>query len=42
MGDITLEPPKATMDDASRFDLDGFISKYVKTTKEGLNEIALL
>jgi Cu+-exporting ATPase len=42
MGDTTLEPPKATMDDASRFDLDGFISKYVKTTKEGLNEIALI
>ena len=43
MGDeTTLEPPKVNLDDTSRFDLDGFISKYVKTNKEGLNEIALI
>lgn len=42
MGDTTLEPPKESMDDASRFDLDGFISKYVKTTKDGFSEIALI
>jgi len=43
MGDeTTLEPPKVNLDDTSRFDLDGFISKYVKINKEGLNEIALI
>lgn len=42
MGDATLNPPKVTMDDTSRFDLDGFISKYVKTNKEGFSEIALV
>lgn len=42
MGDATLSPPKAVMDDVNRFDLDGFISKYVKKNKEGLSEIALI
>ncbi|WP_333804571.1 heavy metal translocating P-type ATPase [Sulfurospirillum sp.] len=42
MGETTLAPPKVNMDDTSRFDLDGFISKYVKTNKEGLSEISLI
>ena len=40
--DTTLEPPKVALDDVHRFDLDGFIAKYVKTNKEGFNEIALI
>ena len=42
MGETTLEPPKVMMDDSMRFDLDGFVSKYVKINHEGFNEIALI
>lgn len=42
MGDNTLEPPKLLRDDLNRFDLDGFIAKYVKKNKEGFNEISLI
>lgn len=42
MGDATLSPPKVLMDDTSRFDLEGFVSKYVKTNQEGFSEIALI
>lgn len=42
MGDVTLDPPKANLDDTSRFDLENFVSKYVKKNKEGFNEIALI
>jgi len=43
MGDTTtLEPPKNILEDTSRFDLEGFLTKYVKTNKDGLSEIALI
>ncbi len=42
MGTVTLEPPKTALEDSSRFDLEGFIAKYVKKNKEGLSEIALI
>ena len=42
MGDTTLEPPKTLHDDIGRFDLDGFLTKYVKTTQEGFSEISLI
>ena len=41
MGEVTLNPPRQSLDDISRFDLEGFISKYVKT-KEGFSEISLI
>ncbi|MDD3462256.1 MAG: heavy metal translocating P-type ATPase [Sulfurospirillaceae bacterium] len=41
MGDTTLEPPKDTREDSGTFDLDGFISKYVKKC-DGLSEIYLV
>lgn len=42
IGETTLEPPKVLHDDVARFDLDGFVSKYVKENKEGFNEISLI
>lgn len=42
MGEVTLVPPRANLEDTERFDLDGFVSKYVKQTKEGLSEISLI
>ncbi len=42
MGSHTLAPPKAFLEDSSRFDVDGFVSKYVKKTSEGFCEIALI
>lgn len=42
MGENTLEPPKTHLEESERFDLDGFVSKYVKQTKEGLSEISLI
>ena len=42
IGETTLEPPKVLHDDIARFDLDGFVSKYVKENKEGFNEISLI
>lgn len=41
MGETTLNPPKQSFDDVERFDLDGFVSKYVKE-KEGFSEISLI
>lgn len=41
MGEATLNPPKQSLDDVERFDLEGFISKYVKQ-KEGFSEISLI
>lgn len=40
-GDVTLNPPIASLDDIGRFDLEGFVSKYVKH-KEGFSEISLI
>lgn len=42
MGDVTLDPPKTALEDSSRFDLEGFLTKYVKKNKEGLSEISLI
>ncbi|MDD3342829.1 MAG: heavy metal translocating P-type ATPase [Sulfurospirillaceae bacterium] len=42
MGDVTLTPPTESLDDIARFDLDGFVSKYVKQNKEGFSEISLI
>lgn len=41
-GETTLNPPKNSMDDISRFDIDGFVSKYVKKTDDGFSEISLI
>lgn len=41
LGENTIEPPKELHDDVSRFDLDGFMQKYVKE-KNGFNEISLI
>lgn len=40
-GDVTLSPPKESFDDLERFDLESFLSKYVKE-KEGFCEISLI
>ena len=40
-GDVTLSPPKENFDDLERFDLESFLSKYVKD-KEGFCEISLI
>ncbi len=40
-GDVTLVPPKEMSDDLERFDLESFLSKYVKHT-EGFCEISLI
>ncbi|AFL69193.1 heavy metal translocating P-type ATPase [Sulfurospirillum barnesii] len=42
MGETTLVPPKAHLEESVRFDLEGFVSKYVKQTPEGLSEISLI
>ncbi len=42
VGEVTLTPPKESFDDIARFDLEGFIAKYVKENKEGLSEISLI
>jgi len=42
MGNVTLDPPKTVLEDSSRFDLEGFLAKYVKKNKDGLSEIALI
>ncbi|MDD2384989.1 MAG: heavy metal translocating P-type ATPase [Sulfurospirillaceae bacterium] len=42
MGEVTLDPPKESFDDIARFDLEGFVSKYVKQNSEGLSEISLI
>ncbi len=42
MGETTLEPPREHLEESSRFDLEGFVSKYVKKTSEGLSEISLI
>ncbi|WP_200763484.1 heavy metal translocating P-type ATPase [Nitrosophilus alvini] len=44
LGDNKLEPAVAATekDDLEKFDLDGFEKKYVKKSKEGLNEINLI
>lgn len=41
MGETTLNPPSLDKDDTSRFDLEGFLAKYVKH-KEGFSEISLI
>lgn len=41
MGEATLNPPKQSLDDVERFDLEGFVSKYVKQ-KDGFSEISLI
>lgn len=40
-GDVTLTPPRENQDDLARFDLDSFLSKYVKT-HDGFCEISLI
>ena len=42
VGEVTLTPPKESYDDVARFDLEGFVTKYVKENKEGLSEISLI
>jgi len=42
LGDQTLHPASAIEDDLSRFDLEGFKNKYIKTDNNGLHEISLI
>jgi len=42
LGDQTLQPAIPIEDDLSRFDLEGFKNKYIKTNSDGLNEINLI
>ena len=42
LGNNKLEPVNVNFDDLERFDAEGFYKKYVKTTKEGFNEINLI
>ena len=42
LGSNTIEPPKELQDDVKRFDKDGFIKKYVTTTKDGFSSISLV
>ncbi|WP_037940247.1 heavy metal translocating P-type ATPase [Sulfurospirillum arcachonense] len=41
MGENSIEPPKELHDDINKFDLDGFVKKYVKQ-KDGFSEISLI
>jgi len=41
MGEHSIEPPKSLNEDVEKFNLDGFIQKYVKQ-KDGFNEISLI
>lgn len=41
MGENTIEPPKDVQDSIEKFDMDGFMQKYVKQ-KDGFNEISLV
>jgi Cu+-exporting ATPase len=42
LGQNTIEPPKELQDDIGKFDKEGFINKYVTTTKDGFNSISLI
>ena len=42
LGKQTLHPATEIEDDLSRFDLEGFKNKYIKTNRDGLNEISLI
>lgn len=43
LGKTTLTPPaNQNFEDLEKFDFDGFRNKYVKTNKDGLNEISLI
>jgi Cu+-exporting ATPase len=42
LGSNTIEPPKELKDSVDRFDRDGFIKKYVTTTKDGFSSISLV
>jgi len=42
LGNQTLHPATQSDDDLSRFDLEGFKNKYIKTNSDGLNEISLI
>jgi Cu+-exporting ATPase len=41
MGEHTIEPPKTLHDDINKFDLDGFVKKYIKE-KGGFSSISLI
>src|SRR5660397_213014 len=41
MGEHTIEPPKTLHDDINKFDLDGFVKKYIKE-KDGFSSISLI
>jgi Cu+-exporting ATPase len=41
LGTNTIEPPRQNQDDINKFDLDGFLAKYVKQ-KDGFSEISLI
>ncbi len=42
LGKQTLHPATQSDDDLSRFDLEGFKNKYIKTNSDGLSEISLI
>ncbi len=42
LGNQTLHPASEIDDDLSRFDLEGFKNKYIKTNSDGYNEISLI
>ena len=42
LGDTKLEPAKEIKDDLEKFDLEGFIKRYVKVRDDGLYEINLI
>ena len=41
MGENTIEPPKHSTEDATKFDLDGFKDRYIKE-KDGFSEVSLI
>ena len=42
VGDTKLQPAAALGQDLQKFDTEGFVKKYVKVNREGLNEIHLI
>ncbi|HIP62196.1 MAG TPA: heavy metal translocating P-type ATPase [Sulfurovum sp.] len=42
LGKQTLHPASEIDDDLSRFDLEGFRNKYIRTSDDGFNEISLI
>ncbi len=42
LGTNTLTPPNKAFDDLEKFDLEGFVKKYVRVSSDGFSEISLI